>query len=143
MLTSRYERIVLKMDDQGGFDMDAKSRSSTRKTRTVYRRRLGVFACMLALVGVLFGDIELASASSFDNDQTVIAFEQSGDHSDDVAHGASNCHHDAQCSAQIILPVAPDDVAYGLSGTRRAAEEAAPTLAVSPLHRPPITSEQI
>lgn len=117
--------------------MMAKAKNSSLKRRPVWRRQLGVCACLLALALALFGHIETPEAASVDTTTAVVMLTHADGPSE---HGSTaapqHCLHHAQCSFHALLPSSPSVKALAAGSVSVSAAHFADSRAVSP-HRPP------
>lgn len=118
--------------------MTANTMDSTPEKRPAWRRRIGVFACLLALMAVLFGHIEVPAAAPPDALAAAIMtghVDGAADH--DAGSAPQHCMHQGQCIVQAILPspLLPD--AFGALRTRLAADLRGASRAISPHRHPP------
>jgi hypothetical protein len=120
--------------------MMVKAKNNTLKRRPIWRRQLGVFACLLALALALFGHIETSEAVSVDTKTAVVMLT----HTDGPAeHGSAaapqHCLNHTQCSFHALLPSSPsvNTLAAGRLGV--SANHLGDSRAVSPHRHPPKT----
>jgi hypothetical protein len=120
------------------------SAGNARKSSATWRRRVGVFACLLGLLSAVFGHIERPAAGIAASDLAVISTSHSDASSqDDGALVTQHCAQNAQCSAQAVLQTAPAIDPHGSNAVRPAAEQLGGDQVISPLRHPPKTLERL
>lgn len=118
--------------------MMAKTNRNTSKRWLIWGRKLGVFACLLALALALFGHIDAPEAASVDANVAVMMLT----HADGPAeHGSSaalqHCNYHTQCSFHVLLPLLPSVTILDARGVRASRDHLRDSLAFTPLGPPP------
>lgn len=120
--------------------MMAKMKANRFEGRPVWRRQLGVFACLLAVALALFGHIETSEAVSADSQTAIVMLAQAegpAEHSNEAP--PLHCYHHAQCSFHALLPSPLPVSALAARRVGVSANHLGDSRAVSPLRHPPKT----
>lgn len=118
--------------------MMAEARNRTLNGRLLWRRRLGVFACLLALALALFGHIETSEAVSLDAGTAIVTLAHADGPADhDGIAAPQHCSHQVQCSFHALLPspLSADALAARRAGV--SADRLGDSRAISPRGHPP------
>lgn len=104
----------------------------------MWLRRVGVLACLVALLAAILGHVERSTAAPISEQTSVAAvYEMDGTSSDEHAHSPQHCTPHGQCSLHAIIPAAPLIEASGSNAIKPAAEPHRAIEIISPLDHPP------
>jgi len=115
----------------------------THQKQTAWRRRVGVFVCLLALLAALFGYMETPSTAVAAEQAVIAVHHAGGSSSEEGAATPLHCVHPGQCAVQAALPAGSSVDLLGSNAVRPAAEEFGGDRVVSPLRRPPKAVEAL
>ncbi|HXV23181.1 MAG TPA: hypothetical protein VED46_02865 [Alphaproteobacteria bacterium] len=114
--------------------------TESRRGRPTWRRRIGVFACVLALLTAMFGHTDWPTAAGIGPEPVLIALDYNDVHADEnggliISH---HCIQYGQCSFQAVLAGVATVDRRGAASVKDLADQFGRDRTVSPWHRPPI-----
>lgn len=119
--------------------------SDTRKTQTTWRRRAGVFICLLALVTGTFAHVGQSAAAPMASEQAAVTAVHLADGSspENRALAPQHCAPNGQCTVHAVVPLASASGLHGPQAVDSIPEQFPGDHITSPLRLPPKTIETL
>lgn len=119
--------------------------SDTRKTQTTWRRRAGVFICLLALVTGTFAHVGQSAAAPMASEQAAVTAAHLADGSspENRALAPQHCAPNGQCTMHAVVPLASANGLHGPQVVGSIPEQFPGDHITSPLRLPPKAIETL